>query len=149
MLHHLYWLFSSFFIQFSKGEILGKPWFQGDKKYSIWEGIHSSFLGFVTKSCQFKIDNILKRKKNGLSAHLIIYKYRKVNHPLCILSLDSNDAIKNLRCTFRPYHNLNIIAKINVKLHSLFLFRMQPTAFFECAFIFKTSNLVSKPPWLR
>ena len=26
---------------------------------------------------------------------------------------------------------------------------MQPTAFFKCAFIFKTSNLVSKPPWLR
>jgi hypothetical protein len=26
---------------------------------------------------------------------------------------------------------------------------MQPTAFFECAFIFKTSNLVSKTPWLR
>ena len=26
---------------------------------------------------------------------------------------------------------------------------MQPTTFFECAFIFKSSNLVSKPPWLR
>ena len=24
---------------------------------------------------------------------------------------------------------------------------MQPTTFFECAFIFKTSNLASKPPW--
>ena len=49
MLHHLYWVFSSFFfkagksycqiwiifIQFSKGEILGKPWFQGDKKFTL------------------------------------------------------------------------------------------------------------------
>ena len=26
---------------------------------------------------------------------------------------------------------------------------MQPTAFFKCAFIFKTSSLVSKMPWLR
>ena len=50
---------------------------------------------------------------------MINYMGQPIKVNLDNLSLDSNDAIKNLRCTFRLYHILNIIAKINVKLYVL------------------------------
>ena len=80
-------------------------------------------------------------------------KFVSFEHTVILISFNSGSFIfislaKKMGTGIKPGQQFHITLLISTfRLHGKK--GMQPTAFFKRAFIFKTSNLVSKMPWLR